>query len=250
MPYADNDGIRIHYEIEGQGPPLILQHGFSDSLESWYEFGYVDALRRDHQLILIDARGHGASDKPHHTAAYTKQLQASDVVAVMDKQTIPRADYMGYSMGGRIGFAMAEYAPERVCSLLIGGAAGIGLSRIGHPFLKALRAHGSEGIPEIWGVPLTPSHRERLRANDSKALDACLADNLGYADVLPTMTMACLVYAGTADPIYPLAEATVAEMPNVTFITLPGLAHAEGMLRSDLVLPHVFEFLSSVKSAS
>ena len=245
MPYADSAGVRIHYEMEGQGPPLVLQHGFTDSLVSWYEFGYVDALRREHQLILVDARGHGASDKPHHTAAYTKQLQASDVVAVMEKQNVPRADYMGYSMGGRIGFAMAQYAPERVRSLVLGGAGGNGLSRIGDPFLKALRAGGAEGIPEMWGISLTPAQKERLRANDIEALDACRADTLGFADVLPTMTMPCLLYACTEDPVYPFAEATVAEMPNVNFITLPGLKHAEGMLRSDLVLPHVLKFLAS-----
>lgn len=68
MAYADNNGIRIHYQVEGDGPPLVLQHGYSDSLESWYEFGYVDKLKSQCQLILIDARGHGASDKPHDTA--------------------------------------------------------------------------------------------------------------------------------------------------------------------------------------
>ena len=58
MPYVDNAGVRIHYEVEGHGPTLVLQHGFTDSLLTWYEYGYVDALARDHQVILIDARGH------------------------------------------------------------------------------------------------------------------------------------------------------------------------------------------------
>jgi pimeloyl-ACP methyl ester carboxylesterase len=80
------------------------------------------------------------------------------------------------------------------------------------------------------------------------ALEACRADSLGFASVLPTMTMPCLVYAGSADPIYPVVEATVAEMPRVTVFTLPGLSHAEAFLRSDLVLPHVTQFLDSVVS--
>ncbi len=91
----------------------MLRHGFSDSLESWYDLGYVDALKRYHQLILVDARDHGSSDKPHQTAAYTKELQAADIVVVMHQLNIERADYFGNSMGGRIGFAMAQYAPER-----------------------------------------------------------------------------------------------------------------------------------------
>ena len=45
MPYAENNGVRIHYQLEGGGQPLVLQHGFTDSLETWYELGYVDALK-------------------------------------------------------------------------------------------------------------------------------------------------------------------------------------------------------------
>jgi pimeloyl-ACP methyl ester carboxylesterase len=44
MPYAVNDGVRIHYKVEGTGFPLVIQHGFTDSMETWYEIGYVDAL--------------------------------------------------------------------------------------------------------------------------------------------------------------------------------------------------------------
>jgi pimeloyl-ACP methyl ester carboxylesterase len=70
MSYADSRGIRIHYRVEGEGPPLVLQHGFTQSIDDWYEFGYVDALKRDYRLILVDARGHGQSDKPHDPNAY------------------------------------------------------------------------------------------------------------------------------------------------------------------------------------
>jgi pimeloyl-ACP methyl ester carboxylesterase len=79
MPYANNQGIRIHYQVEGAGAPLVLQHGYSDSVESWYEQGYVAALQSTYQLILIDARGHGASDKPHDPAAYEMQRQVADI---------------------------------------------------------------------------------------------------------------------------------------------------------------------------
>ena len=71
MPYATNDGTRIHYRVEGSGSPLILQHGFFWSLDGWQKWGYVDALKSQFQLVLVDARGHGASDKPHEAAAYS-----------------------------------------------------------------------------------------------------------------------------------------------------------------------------------
>jgi pimeloyl-ACP methyl ester carboxylesterase len=52
----------------------VIQHGFTDSMATWYELGYVEALQPDYQLILVDARGHGHSDKPHDPDAYETVL--------------------------------------------------------------------------------------------------------------------------------------------------------------------------------
>jgi pimeloyl-ACP methyl ester carboxylesterase len=245
MAFAVNQRVRIHYEVEGRGLPLIIQHGYTDSIETWYELGYVEALKGIHRLILVDPRGHGASDKPHVTSAYAKERQAADVVAVLEELKIQRADYWGDSMGGRIGFALAQYAPERFRSFVLGGAAGDGRSRIGDGFRKAMK-EGVAAIPGLWGAELPETLRARLLTNDLKAMDASRVDSLGVADVLPTMTLPCLLYAGSTDPIYPLVEATVAEMPNVEFFTLSGLGHAEVLFRSELVLPRVMDFLRSV----
>src|SRR5262245_39169739 len=99
MPYASNQGVRIYYEVEGDGPPLILQHGSACSSAEWREMGYRDILRRDYQLILIDARGHGASEKPHDPAAYALPLRVADVTTVLDALALHHAHYFGYSMG-------------------------------------------------------------------------------------------------------------------------------------------------------
>ena len=64
MPFATNNGLRIHYQIEGSGPPLVLQHGFTGSINGWRRYGYVEALAGDYRVVLVDARGHGQSDKP------------------------------------------------------------------------------------------------------------------------------------------------------------------------------------------
>jgi pimeloyl-ACP methyl ester carboxylesterase len=247
MAYADNKGVRIHYRVEGNGPPLVLQHGYSDSLESWYEFGYVEPLKSERQVILVDARGHGASDKPHDPSEYTRELQAADIVAVLQNLSISRADYWGYSMGGQIGFAMAQYAPDWVRGLVIGGAAGAGLSRAGDRFLAALEARGAGAIPALWGIALSPTLQARLLANDVEALKACRADSPGFANLLSTIAKPCVLYAGSADPNCATAEAAAAKMPNASFFTVPGLGHAEVMFRSELVLPRVVEFLNSLE---
>ena len=62
MAHVDNAGLRIRYRVEGNGTPLVLLHGFTDSSETWYELGYVHALQPKHRLILIDSRGHGQRD--------------------------------------------------------------------------------------------------------------------------------------------------------------------------------------------
>jgi pimeloyl-ACP methyl ester carboxylesterase len=131
MPYADNGSVRIHYQVEGEGPALVLQHGFTESLADWYEAGYVQALRPDYRLILIDARGHVASDKPHDPEAYVLNRRVADVVAVLDALNIAKALFWGYSMGGWIGFGIAKYAKERAHALVIGGQ---------HPYARSMES--------------------------------------------------------------------------------------------------------------
>ena len=120
--FVENDGVRIHYEVEGDGPPLVLMHWLTGSLEDWRVFGYVDALKENYRLILIDARGQGQSDKPHDPAAYALEKQAADIVAVLDELGVDQAHYFGYSLGAELGWALAKYAPDRLSSLIIGGA--------------------------------------------------------------------------------------------------------------------------------
>jgi pimeloyl-ACP methyl ester carboxylesterase len=253
MPYATHQDVRIHYQVEGEGPPLVLQHGFTHSLTHWYMAGYVDALKTTYQLILVDARGHGASAKPHDPAAYTAVLRVSDVVAVLDALHLRKVHYCGYSMGGWIGFALAQYVPERFHSLMLGEM---------HPYKRApaslnqrveLLRQGMDAFVasvEAHSGPIAPQRRALLLANDAQTLLASqlsMRDAPSFEAVLPTITMPCLLFAGDADTEhYPYVTQCVPHMPHVTFIALPGLNHLECFNRSDLVLPHVTTFLAQV----
>jgi hypothetical protein len=84
MPFVNNRGVHIRYEVEGQGPSLVLHHGFSENLTAWYWKGFVEALKDAYQLILFDVRGHGASDKPRDPDAYVLADYASDVIALQE----------------------------------------------------------------------------------------------------------------------------------------------------------------------
>ena len=112
MHFSNNSGVRINYKITGEGPPLILQHGLTSKLDKWDWYGYVDELKKIYRVISVDARGHGKSDKPYDAALYDRKIMASDIISVLDREDIEKAHYMGYSMGGSIGFGLAEAFPE------------------------------------------------------------------------------------------------------------------------------------------
>jgi pimeloyl-ACP methyl ester carboxylesterase len=250
MPYVTNRGVRIHYRVEGEGPALVLHHGFTWSIGGWSRHGYVEALRPHHRLILVDARGHGASDKPHDPAAYALPLRVGDVVAVLDALDVRASCFWGYSMGGWIGFGLAKHAPERVRGLIIGGA---------HPYGRRLppsaRLDGSDPRAFIdallarLGVDLATLSAEKQAEffdNDFLALAAAQGDRPTMEDILPTMTMPCFLYCGEVDGVLPDMQKCVQQMPHATFMSFPGLNHPEAFYQAPVVLPHVVKFLRSL----
>ncbi len=247
MPFASNRGVRIHYETVGTGRPLILQHGTFGSGPDWIDRGYVERLKDDHRLILVDARGHGLSDKPHEAAAYDLSLRASDVVSVMDDLGLQKADYLGYSMGGWIAFGLAQHAPERFNSFIIGAA---------HPYPESMQPYRDlmpESMEEFarmmdWrlGRLQTPAMRERFLKNDLVALRALTQDRVSIAGVLPSMRMPCLLYVGELDPrLAPMQDCAQA-LPNATMFTLPGYDHITANWEVGTIVPHVRSFLARV----
>jgi pimeloyl-ACP methyl ester carboxylesterase len=260
MPYADNRGVRIHYQVEGNGPPLVMLHGFRDSGEGWRQWGYVDQLRGDYRIALMDARGHGGSDKPHDAESYTIDKLASDVAAVIDDFAGGKSNFWGYSMGGRTGFGVARDHGGKLNSLIIGGM-GPGRRNTGqprregpNPMLEALRG-GMESMVawrEANGRPLTPEERKVLMANDPLALAACLEANMsgaGLVDSLPEIRVPSLFYGGTNDGgFYNGVNEWAPQVPNSKVVILEGEDHGSAFDRSDLILPHAKEFLKAANA--
>lgn len=251
MPHTNNHGVHIHYKVEGVGSPIVLLHGLSGSLQSWYDRGYVDSLKKKHQLILVDARGHGASDKPHEIEAYELKRVVADIVAVLEDLNVSKARFVGYSMGGRIGFGVAKYASDYFNSFVIGGAHPYTLDPNVHDSYLQLFKKGMSAITtameKLSGMKMRPQRRALIETNDSDALAAFWSASQwpGLEDVLPTMTMPCLVYVGEVDPLYPGVKKCVKDMPNATFVSLPRLDHFEAIAKKHVILPYITNFFST-----
>ena len=257
MPYANNHEVKIYYEVEGEGPPLMILHGMTNNLKDFRPDGfYVDALKDDYQLILMDIRGHGASDKPHDPQAYQLELMVMDALAVLDDLAISNTHIFGYSMGGWLGLGIAKYAPDRVNSLIIGGYAlplgwkpeeRAALLETFEQGMDAVFATFSEMSEYEW--PL--ESQAAFKSNDLDALIALmLSENFmdlpGYEDLLPDLKIPSLFFAGENNWEYSSAPKTVKLMPNAKLVTLPGINHVEAFIRIDLVLPHITKFLEEV----
>ncbi len=118
MPSVQRNCVRIHYEVEGEGSPLLLHAGAAGDLEGWRLAGYAEALRAEHRLILMDPRGHGHGDKPRDPAAHRIEQHRDDVRAILDAAGSDRVTFVGYSDGLKVRAALAESDPGRVSALI------------------------------------------------------------------------------------------------------------------------------------
>ncbi|HLW69463.1 MAG TPA: alpha/beta fold hydrolase [Candidatus Binataceae bacterium] len=115
MPIAQNGAVKVFYDTYGQGTPIVFLHPWSTNGYIWYY--QVFSFARTNQVIVIDHRGHGRSDKP--AGGYSIQEHASDVRAVMDAAGAQKAIIVGNSIGGMMAMQFALSYPDRVKGLLI-----------------------------------------------------------------------------------------------------------------------------------
>ena len=205
MPIFHHDNLDFYFVDEGEGEPIVLVHGFASNIDAnWIGPGWVSALRKaGRRIIALDNRGHGRSSKPHDAKAYGLPTMAGDVLALLDHTGVERADYLGYSMGGRIGMLLALTEPARIRSAILGG---IGASLITGPggsgkIVAALEAPSAADVSD----PIARSFRVFAEAtkSDLKALAACMK-SLPYpfsAEDLSKCRVPVLIVRGDADDI-------------------------------------------------
>ena len=255
MPFAANDDVRIHYEVVGDGAPLMLYHGLAGSGERWRDTGYVARLANDHRLILIDAGGHGQSGKPHDPATYGRLRQAADAIAVLDDLGIDAARFWGHSMGGDVALTLGRHHPERVTALIVTGYSPFAAEGDEAAEMAAWADDLRDGMPgfvagyERRHGPLPEDARARWLQNDGAALGACVASMIAESDGaqvndLPAIPTPVMLLIGTEEPFADKARDAAALLPHGTFVPLKGLDHVQTFFRSDLLLPHIRAFLA------
>ena len=260
MPEISNDGVRIVYDVVGQGRPLVLLHGWCCDRSWWTEPGYVDDLKRDHLLVNVDLRGHGASDKPHEPAAYRAETLTSDVLAVADAEGLDRFALWGQSYGGWIAWMTADAVPERVPAIVTSGAwdprpepEEENWKWFDEGWGPALRRGGTRALVELFAEEEGEAFEREfpawaqavtLRA-DPEALLASLAPELrteGLSE-LERFPVPALLIAGEREDDDDDAAKVAAMIPDGKSLRLAGLGHPGACAASALTVPTARAFL-------
>lgn len=227
---ASVDGVTIAtYEFgDPDAVPVLLVHGFASSgLLNWRNSGWVrDLLKAGHRVIAIDQRGHGASSKPHSPDAYTMDLLVADVQHVLDTFMLDDVEFIGYSLGARVGWRSALSMPERIRRLVLGGIPdGDPLTRFQVDQARAYVADGTPIVDRLTGTYVNMA--AAIPDNDLTALVSLVEGMRGgpQPDPADPPTQAALFATGSEDPILPASRALAEVTPRGSFYEIPDRGH-------------------------
>jgi pimeloyl-ACP methyl ester carboxylesterase len=269
MPYAVINGIRMHYEVTGHGPPVLLVNGLSAPAAGWVL--QVTALARHFQVITFDNRGVGETDLPPDRV-YTTARMADDAAALLRHLDVTRAHVLGASMGGTIAIELALRHARRVRSLVLACTWGEGDARFLHTLESwislAYRVPSEERYRHVlYPWLFTPAFFARKDAVET-ALQRAIAypyqtkaeaiERQGRGIVawngtrlkrLSSIRVPALVLVGADDILTPPAfsRVLVRRLGRARLKVLPG-GHAFFLEQADLFNRTVVTFLRSVRS--
>ena len=233
MPYFDSDGVQIAYQVTGEGPPVLLIHGFASNIRvNWVATGWVKVLAdAGHTVIAIDNRGHGDSEKLYDPAGYEAPAMAEDSRRLLDHLGMERADVMGYSMGARITAFLLLNHGDRVRRAVIAGMAGNMFKGVSTSDIIADALLADEG--EDVTHPTARAFRQfaEQTRSDLKALSACMRAGRPALsrDALAFVHNPVLVVAGEDDEVAGPVGALADVFPSGRGLSLPGRDHMKAV---------------------
>lgn len=242
MTYFEHDGIRLAYDVVGEGFPVVLHTGAAGDSHMWRKAGYVEPLS-GFQVILFDHRGHGASSTPSATEAYSVESHVADVVALAEHLGLARFAFWGYSLGARIGYQLAATEPVLVAALVAQGTVD-GETDDPAQWLEGAAIVRAQGLTAVLGDEPMP---DWLRANLLKTDREVLAHQFECFAAWSPWTIFAEIVAPTLIVAGELEDqgcaAAAARMQDGRSAILPGLGHVGAFAESSAVLAHVLPFL-------
>ena len=224
--FTSFDGTTIAFDDLGEGPPVVMLHGFAaDARANWHQPKVVEAVvAAGRRVITPDARGHGRSGKPHDVTAYQHQAMPRDVSALLDHLGLDEVDLAGYSMGARVT-AQVALRESRVRSIVLGGV-GIGVVQGRGPagaegIAAALTAPDSSSIAD----PTARAFRQFAESTgaDREALAAVMRAGMGEgAQSLATLAMPALVICGDKDTLVGPPQQLADVIPRAELVIVNG----------------------------
>ena len=242
MPLAQNGAVKVYYDNYGQGTPIVFLHPWSTNGGIWYYQTFPFA--QTNQVIVIDHRGHGRSDKP--TSGYSIQEHAGDVRAVLDAAGVRKAILVGNSIGGMIAMQFTLDNPDRVIGqLILSSGTGLGkdmpkeaaaafqtdyLGTFGALMEGAVAAKTKRERPEI--LEVMRAHFAVQSNFPKHVFDSAIADpngvfNWNIETKLSTIRKPTLVVAGEEDQATPVAanKFLADNIPDARLITVKDVGH-------------------------
>ncbi len=277
MPTKHVNDIDIWYEFEGDGPELVLTHGFAGPTEGWPPI--IDALRSRYKLLLYDMRGHGRTTLPDRSTFSMPQF-AADLASLMDALGIERAHLGGVSMGGMISAQFACDYPDRMrslwlCDTTAGNQGDPATAQIERDLVEIFeRTHRTTEIYGLQGlverenryrheqdphaIHSSFSLEEQDERNAKKATrmtpEGFIAANIALRerpDLIPrtpSISVPTLVSCGEWDMFYPCAQRDHALIPNSRLATVLRAAHDTTNYRPQSWKRAVVEFIDDVEA--
>lgn len=251
MPTLDRNGVRIHYEVHGSGPTVLLTSGYRATSEMWQP--NIAALSQRYRIIAWDMRGHGRTDSPDDPAAYSEEATVADMAALLDAAGAGQATIGGLSLGGYMTLAFHLAHPERVQALML-FATGPGYKKDEPRAAWNRRADGIAKDLEDGGLAALQRSAQSLRSHHSSvrgiahAARGMLAQRDGRIICsLDTIKVPTLVLAGTKDEPYLAATDYMAmKIPGAVKVLVPDAGHTVNIDQPDAFNRAVLAFLAGV----